>query len=110
YELTDWHIRELTRLRFLPREWPEDIKAMLFNMDGDQMLTLSQLETDITVCQLRYALSEISDIEPCVELTDSEETLEQFMREWAIAKLKARDLARSEGLTLAHFALWNGRD
>ncbi|WP_264878005.1 metallophosphoesterase family protein [Vibrio agarivorans] len=110
YELTDWHIRELTRLRFLPKEWPEDIKTMLFNMDGDQMLTLSQLETDITVCQLRYALSEISDIEPCVELTDSEETLEQFMREWAIAKLKARDLARSEGLTLAHFALWNGRD
>lgn len=110
YELTDWHIRELTRLRFLPREWPEDVRTMLFNMDGDQMLTLSQLDTDITVCQLRLALSEVSDVEPCAESKNGEDTLEQFMREWAIAKLKARDLARSEGLTLAHFALWNGQN
>ncbi len=110
YELTDWHIRELTRLRFLPRDWPEDIKTMIFNMDGDQMLTLSQLETDITVCQLRYALSKVSDVEPCSEATSEDETLKQFLLDWATAKVKARELARSEGLTLAHFALWSGQD
>ncbi|USD62675.1 metallophosphoesterase [Vibrio sp. SCSIO 43140] len=110
YDLTDWHIRELTRLRFLPREWPEDVKRMLFNMDGDQMLILSQLQTDITVCQLREALSEVSDVEPCVSGFEDQDTLEQFMLEWNLAKVKARDLARSSGLTLGHFALWNGED
>ena len=31
-EFTDWHIRELSRLRFLPGEWPEDIRAALKTM------------------------------------------------------------------------------
>ncbi|MDR9829950.1 metallophosphoesterase [Vibrio sp. FNV 38] len=111
YELTDWHIRELTRLRFLPNEWPEDVKTMLFNLDGDQMLTLSQLETDITVCELKDILHEEIGLLPCEEGYQSgTDTLDQLIRDWTVAKIKARDLARESGLTLAHFALWNGED
>ncbi|MBY5945089.1 metallophosphoesterase [Photobacterium rosenbergii] len=104
YELTDWHIKELTRLRFLPEEWPEDIKNMLFNMDGKQMLILSQLETDINVCQLKTAL----DI-PC-QGSRSQDDLNDFIQDWSRAKQKAEALANQNGMALIDFAEWNGEE
>lgn len=104
YELTDWHIKELTRLRFLPNEWPQDLKNMLFNMDGKQMLILSQLETDITVCQLKAAL----DI-PCADAFSNED-LDKFLQDWTKAKEKATVLANQHGMSLMSFAEWNGTE
>ncbi|PMG07125.1 phosphoesterase [Vibrio breoganii] len=104
YELTDWHIKELTRLRFLPNEWPQDLKNMLFNMDGKQMLILSQLETDITVCQLKAAL----DI-PCADAFANED-LDKFLQDWTKAKEKATALANQHGMSLMSFAEWNGTE
>ncbi|MEZ9417382.1 metallophosphoesterase, partial [Vibrio sp. 10N.286.49.E1] len=52
YELTDWHIRELTRLRFLPSDWPIEMREMIMRMNGEEMMIMSQLETQFTVCQL----------------------------------------------------------
>ena len=109
YELTDWHIKELTRLRFLPEEWPEDIKNMLFNMDGKQMLILSQLETDITVCQLKEALGL-----PCLRAdgasSASQDDLNDFIQDWSRAKQKAEMLANQNGMSLIDFAEWNGEE
>ncbi|NDI77712.1 MULTISPECIES: metallophosphoesterase family protein [Psychrilyobacter] len=51
YEFSEWHIKELVRLRFLPKEWPEDIKEMIFKLNGKEMLILSQLETEISLDQ-----------------------------------------------------------
>lgn len=104
YQLTDWHIKELTRLRFLPNEWPEDMKNMLFNMTGKDMLILSQLETDITVCQLKAAL----DI-PCVD-SYSQDDLNEFMKDWGEAKAKANLLTQEHGLSLIEFAEWDGTE
>ncbi|GAM61515.1 hypothetical protein JCM19232_5816 [Vibrio ishigakensis] len=104
YQLTDWHIKELTRLRFLPSEWPQDMKNMLFNMNGKDMLILSQLETEITVCQLKAAL----DI-PCADAY-SQDDLNEFMKDWNDAKAKATLLAQEHGLTLIEFAEWDGTE
>ncbi len=38
YEFNDWHMRELSRLRFLPREWPESLKDKLATMTGKDIL------------------------------------------------------------------------
>lgn len=43
YAFTNWHITELARLRFLPEEWPEDLRKMLFTLNGEEMLIISQL-------------------------------------------------------------------
>ncbi|MGF1735188.1 metallophosphoesterase [Photobacterium satsumensis] len=102
YDFTDWHIKELTRLRFLPNEWPEDIKNMLFNMDGKQMLIMSQLETDITVCQLKTALGL-----PC-QGAKNQDDLNDFIQDWSRAKVKATELANQHGMALIDFAEWNG--
>ncbi|MGL6314616.1 metallophosphoesterase [Vibrio sp. WXL103] len=107
YDLTDWHIIELTRLRFLPEEWPEDIKQMIFNLDGAEMLILSQLETDVTVCQLRVLLG----LDACVESFNSDsEVLQQLLRDWSVATIKANNIASEAGLNIEDFALWNGED
>ena len=106
YELTDWHIKELTRLRFLPQDWPEDLRNMIFNMDGAQMLTLSQIETDITLCQLQAALGQSVD-EGC---DGNGNDLLEFLQDWNRAKEKARDLATGIDRTLANFAVWDGMD
>ncbi|MGL5903818.1 MAG: hypothetical protein ACRCZO_14150 [Cetobacterium sp.] len=39
-EFTNWHIQELVRLRFLPKDWPEDIKTNIVPMSGKDMFNL----------------------------------------------------------------------
>ncbi|WP_238320908.1 metallophosphoesterase family protein [Neotamlana nanhaiensis] len=36
--LTDWHLKELVRLRFLPNDWPEPLKEKLLNKTGKALL------------------------------------------------------------------------
>lgn len=33
-EFTYWHIRELTRQRFVPREWPQDMRDLMLSFSG----------------------------------------------------------------------------
>ncbi len=37
-DLTQWHLKELVRLRFLPADWPEDLKEFLLNSTGKDLL------------------------------------------------------------------------
>ncbi|MFO7847856.1 MAG: metallophosphoesterase [Balneolaceae bacterium] len=43
---TDWHIRELSRLRFLPGEWPDELREVLENSTGRHLLVASQLPAE----------------------------------------------------------------
>ena len=42
-EYTNWHLKELSRLRFIPREWPEDLRSLLPQLSGFDLVTLSIL-------------------------------------------------------------------
>lgn len=61
YEYNDWHMRELSRLRFLPREWPEDIRLLLPLVSGRDLLTLSILETDMLYDEVMELIRQSSD-------------------------------------------------
>lgn len=37
-EFTQWHLRELVRLRFLKKEWPEELREFLMNSTGRDLL------------------------------------------------------------------------
>lgn len=95
-EFTQWHIRELTRQRFLPQEWPAELRELLFTVNGQDMLVLSQLMSPVTLKQL----------------INNEFSLAQLRKtnEWKTARQQANKLARLANLALVEFAQWNGFD
>ena len=100
FEFTNWHIKELTRLRFLPNEWPSDIKRMLFALTGEQMLIISQLKSNIKVGDTNL-LNSKNNLQ--LDLSDP-----NMKKDWQLAKNKAEDIAEKNGLTLKDFKSWNG--
>ncbi|WP_318370875.1 metallophosphoesterase [Enterobacter sp.] len=84
YAFTNWHITELTRLRFLPEEWPETIRQMLFTLNGEEMLILSQLADG--------------------------QGFDKHSAAWKVAQQKADVLAKNAQMTPSDFARWNGFD
>ncbi|WP_028862726.1 metallophosphoesterase family protein [Psychromonas aquimarina] len=114
YEFTNWHITELTRMRFLPEEWPCDLKQMLFSLDGRQMLILSQLQSPISQEQVTALTKGFQAIEICQEQSRSfapEQIPDPaFNKAWRQASEKAAALAAESNLNLQEFADWNGFD
>jgi 3',5'-cyclic AMP phosphodiesterase CpdA len=91
---TNWHIRELTRQRFLPKEWPEDLKQVLFAANGRDMLVVSQY-------------LEMSDSGPSGRLNLARLKTTAL---WRDAESRARQRAGQAGLDLEKFATWTGFD
>lgn len=46
HDFTAWHLKELVRLRFLPEDWPESFKNFMLNVSGEDLLLLSNIETN----------------------------------------------------------------
>ncbi|MEX0928685.1 MAG: hypothetical protein WDZ53_04705, partial [Balneolales bacterium] len=95
YRYTDWHLKELSRLRFLPREWPADLRMMLAGMNGRDMLIASQLDSTL----------------PFRDFSSATQTAESEDRDaWNTARIKAESLATLDGYSLSDFGEWNGTD
>lgn len=110
HQFTDWHLRELSRLRFLPQEWPADIRALLMTLNGEQMMVLSQLDTDISLEELHVFLrkKELGDQEPDKkELGKKDKAIAEA---WQQAIRKAEVIARNNGVSLLSFSAWTGQD
>jgi 3',5'-cyclic AMP phosphodiesterase CpdA len=45
HEFTDFHLKELVRLRFLPDDWPADFADFLLDISGDKLLLLSNTDS-----------------------------------------------------------------
>lgn len=97
HQFTEWHLRELARLRFLPQEWPADIRELLMQLNGAQLLIISQLKTDISLAQITALIGH----------QDQGKTLE---RDWQMATKLAASIAKQHGLSLDSFAVWTGAD
>jgi hypothetical protein len=116
YEFTNWHITELTRMRFLPEDWPCDLKQMLFALDGKSMLILSQLDSSISNEQIATLTKGQQVIEICQQnegetyFTPEKINDPEFTKAWQQASLKASELAKQSNLNLDDFARWNGFD
>lgn len=97
HQFTQWHLRELARLRFLPQEWPADIRELLMQLNGAQLLTVSQLKNDIGLAKIAALINH----------QHQDEVLE---REWQQATKQAAAVAKKNGLSLDNFAAWTGQD
>ena len=93
-DFANGHLRELTRLRFLPNDWPDELRQLLLSLNGEQMLVLSQLNSKIT----------LKDFSPQV-LQDLSQS-----NEWQQARQQAKTQALAAGLKLEDLASWTGFD
>lgn len=44
-DFTDFHLKELVRLRFLPNDWPEDFKNFILKVSAEDLLLLANIES-----------------------------------------------------------------
>ncbi|MEZ9786463.1 hypothetical protein AB4339_16580 [Vibrio breoganii] len=104
-EMNDYHIQGLTKFKWLGN-WPGVAAPVLQNISGSQMLILSQLETDITLCELSQIIDLPGNHDECLErygLSD------QWMKDWNTATIKAQQFARENNQSLNEFT-WSGLD
>lgn len=47
HDFTDYHLRELVRLRFLPDDWPPVLKDFLVSVSGDDLLVLTNMDISV---------------------------------------------------------------
>ncbi|MDP5029577.1 metallophosphoesterase [Paraglaciecola sp.] len=91
-EFTQWHITELTRQRFLPKEWPQATRELLLSMTGQDLFILSQLPIQVQA-NVRTAAA----IKSIISTID-----------WQQAEQRANTLCESAGFNLKDFAQWDG--
>lgn len=93
-EFTLWHIRELTRQRFLPGEWSADMQTLLFSLTGEALLQLSLITPA-----------------PDWPTFDSAQWQRlQGSEAWQVAATNVEQLLAQQGLSADAFAQWRAFD
>lgn len=108
-EYIDWHLRELTRLRFMPQEWPEDLILILSQLDGFGLKVLLMSEAPITpedaTARLRVASSDGlagDTLLAWLLQVDSEELMQRSQ--------SASERFEAHGFTRKDLEEWSGED
>lgn len=112
YAFTDWHLRELARLRFLPKEWPLEVRQFLISLNGRDMLILSQLDADITLSELKVLkeLAGIVDENQKNEFLSRNNIIKNKIESWYSAITHANKIASDNNFTLDDFSQWSGQE
>jgi 3',5'-cyclic AMP phosphodiesterase CpdA len=106
-EFTRTYFGELSRLRFMSDYWPCEMKEAAMALDARQMLILSQLQTKVTLAQLKDNPSVLPITATCAAKgTASGDSVaaSQLTADWATATAKAEQVAAAANLKLADFA------
>ncbi len=92
-EYTNWHLKELVRLRFLPEDWPNDVKQLFLGLNGEQFLILSNTDE-------RFSKNDLQDIT----------TGTSALAHWNEARESVQKKLSKEGLEAKDFKDWTGFD
>jgi len=87
---TDFHLKELVRLRFLKDDWPESFKNFILNISAKDLLVLSTMQSD-------------KDFDVILK------NKENFKKEWSEAESKTDKLLSENNLKRQDFN-WTGYD
>jgi hypothetical protein len=90
HDFTDFHLKELVRLRFLKDDWPESFKNFILNVSAEDLLVLANIQSD-------------KDFD--VMLKDKE----NFKKEWSEAESKIDKFLALNNLKKQDFN-WTGYD
>lgn len=106
-DYTRYYFGELSRLRFMDEYWPCEMKEAAMNLNARQMLILSQLQTRVTLAQLKEAPNVVPLTASCAAAgtgTGAAAPASQLAVDWADATARADKLAAAAGLKLDDFA------
>lgn len=106
-EYTRYYFGELSRLRFMDEYWPCEMKEAAMNLNGKQMLILSQLQTKVTLSQLKDIPGIVPLTASCAAagtVTGMPVAASTLSADWADATARADKLATAAGLRLDDFA------
>lgn len=111
-EYTDIYFRELTRLRFIPREWPVDMRSFLVNAKGSDLLIASQLPADVTFGAFAKAANSpmakaSTALADCLPEGSAASGAADLAAQWKQASDKAAALLAADNLKLADLD-WDG--
>ncbi|PXY45981.1 metallophosphoesterase family protein [Flavobacterium hydrophilum] len=90
HDFTDFHLKELVRLRFLKDDWPEGFKDFIGNISAKDLLVLANIESDR---DFDFILKNRA----------------QFQKEWAAAEAKSEQILSENKLKKEDFN-WTGYD
>lgn len=110
-EFTRYYFGELSRLRFMDEYWPCEMKEAASALNAKQMLILSQLQSKVTLAQLKDAPGVLPLGASCAAASATPQTLvpaSQLAADWADASARADKLAAAAGLKLDDFAKISG--
>lgn len=91
-EFTEWHIKELVRLRFIPSDWSLPFGNTIRQLSGKELLVLSQLSE-------KMEMENKKNIVPLGDIKTAP---------WEKAITKAKMAAESANIPFADFEKWNG--
>ena len=106
-EFTRYYFGELSRLRFMDEYWPCEMKEAAMGLNAKQMLILSQLQTKVTLAQLKDAPGIVPISAACAvkgTVAGTAVAASQLAADWIEATAKAEKLATAAGLKLDDFA------
>jgi len=87
HEFTDFHLKELVRLRFLPDDWHKDFVVLLEGLSGTELLLLASMDSKNDIEKLIKNKSKFKDV-------------------WAAAEVVAKQKVKDAGLIWEAFAGW----
>jgi len=90
HDFTDFHLKELVRLRFLKDDWPESFKNFILNISAKDLLVLANMQSD-------------KDFDVILK------NKENFKKEWSEAESKTDKLLSENNLKRENFN-WTGYD
>ncbi|KQO20665.1 metallophosphatase [Flavobacterium sp. Leaf82] len=90
HDFTDFHLKELVRLRFLADDWPAAFKNFILNVSGEDLLVLAAIQSD-------------KDFDVILK------NKENFKKEWTEAENKLEKLLSENKLKKQDFN-WTGYD
>jgi 3',5'-cyclic AMP phosphodiesterase CpdA len=106
-EFTRHYFGELSRLRFMDEYWPCEMKEAATSLNARQMLILSQLQTSVTLAQLKDAPGVVPLTAACAAAgvaSGAAVPASTLATDWAAATVRADRLATAAGLKLDDFA------
>ncbi|MDP5202096.1 metallophosphoesterase [Flavobacterium sp. DG2-3] len=90
HDFTDFHLKELVRLRFLKDDWPSDFKQFILNVSAQDLLVLANIQSD-------------KDFDFILK------NKQQFQKEWKEAETKSELILVKNKLKKTDFN-WTGYD
>jgi len=91
HEFTDFHLKELVRLRFLPDDWPVAFKDFILNVSGKDLILLSGMDSKVSYEELLKNKT-------------------KYTKEWKQAEQQITKTLATRDLKLNDFKKWTGLD